>query len=364
MNDQEYSAGCSSILTMSDDFTVHLASVDGKVKKTFSYDGIFGPEASQEQVFEDSKRLVQSAVDGFNVCIFAYGQTGSGKTHTVIGQAGNEGIAPRAILELFSLVRALPSHFRVQVSCYMVELYVKHLIDLFQPNRQSPPPLTIRKDAREMTMVQGAIVRHARNAEELMQFFTEGNSRRHTDAHKMNSASSRSHLIFSVLVEVLNTETEQATVGKLSLVDLAGSERMNRTEATHKMLTEAMAINKSLTALHDVINALSVNDSHIPYRNDKLTHLMSDSLGGKSKTLMIVNVSPASVNIEETGISLFYASHVKMIKNEPAKNIENKELARIRQELTRVNDLNDRLVGVLETKASPEEIRQVLALSE
>mmetsp|Transcript_8417 Transcript_8417/g.1146 ORF Transcript_8417/g.1146 Transcript_8417/m.1146 type:complete len:144 (+) Transcript_8417:2068-2499(+) len=143
----------------------------------------------------------------------------------------------------------------------------------------------------------------------------------------MNDSSSRSHLIFGVLIDVTNHETNQRTVGKLSLVDLAGSERVSKTDATAERLREGRAINKSLTALGDVISALSSGESHIPYRNNKLTMLMSDSLGGTAKTLMFVNISPADYNREETLMSLNYASRVKLITNEPFKNIETKEMS-------------------------------------
>ena len=160
--------------------------------------------------------------------------------------------------------------------------------------------------------------------------FDRGCDKRHVSSTKMNAESSRSHLIFSILIESTNLQTGQVLQGKLSLVDLAGSERVGKTGATAQRLKEAQSINKSLSALGDVISALSTGETFIPYRNNKLTQLMSDSLGGNAKTLMFVNVSPADYNVDETIISLTYASRVKLITNDAQKNSDNQEIARLK----------------------------------
>ncbi|CAK4090003.1 unnamed protein product [Aphanomyces euteiches] len=147
----------------------------------------------------------------------------------------------------------------------------------------------------------------------------------------MNAESSRSHSVFTILIENFNKTTKQTSVGKLSLVDLAGSERAGKTGATAERLKEAQAINKSLSALGDVISALSTNEKFIPYRNNKLTQLMQDSLGGNAKTLMFVNISPADYNQEETQTSLSYASRVKLITNQANKNSDSEEVAKLKQ---------------------------------
>merc|ERR1719498_323057 len=152
---------------------------------------------------------------------------------------------------------------------------------------------------------------------------------RHVGATKMNAESSRSHSIFSILVEVYN-KTTKTSVGKLSLVDLAGSERADKTGATAERLKEAQSINKTLSALGDVISALSNNEKFIPYRNNKLTQLMQDSLGGNAKTLMFVNISPADYNRDETLTSLLYASRVKSIVNDAKKKEESAEVAKLK----------------------------------
>merc|ERR1711975_170426 len=136
----------------------------------------------------------------------------------------------------------------------------------------------------------------------------------------MNSESSRSHSIFSLIVQVTHRTTGKTSTGKLSLIDLAGSERASKTGATKEQLKEAASINSSLSVLGDVINALSTGSGHVPYRNNKLTQLMQDSLGGNAKTLMFVNISPADYNAEEPQTALAYASRVKLITNDAAKN--------------------------------------------
>lgn len=346
----EIEKGCMNITTIVDEFTITCESKNGV--KPFVYDSVFGPNSTQDEVFEDAKRVVQSAVDGYNVCVFAYGQTGSGKTFTMTGIPGNPGVTPRAMDELFDVLKHLPNHYRWEVTCYMVELYLDNLVDLFLPKEQrgNPPSLSIKKDTKGIVYIPEAVKIEVRNSKEIMAKFDEGNLMRHTSSTKMNDSSSRSHLIFGVLIDVTNGETNQRTIGKLSLVDLAGSERVSKTEATAERLKEGRAINKSLTALGDVISALSSNESHIPYRNNKLTMLMSDSLGGSAKTLMFVNVSPANYNQEETTMSLFYAARVKMIVNDPTKNIESKEMTVMKNELFAVTSERDKMKTFLEAK--------------
>lgn len=347
MSIEETSRHYSNIVTISDDFSINIESKPGMVK-THMYDAVFGPNASQEEVFEDTRRLIQSAVDGFNVCIFAYGQTGSGKTYTIQGYPGCPGITPRGIDELFSVVNNLPQGYTCTVSCYMVELYLHSLNDLLRPKSKDPPPsLSIKTDSKGMVYISDVFTVTAGSANEMKAAYEFGIKNRQTSKTAMNDTSSRSHLIFCVTVQVANNESEVRTVGKISFVDLAGSERLSKNESTQKSLKETNSINKSLSALGDVISALVGKLQHIPYRNNKLTMLMSDSLGGTSKTLMFVNISPASANKDETMISLYYGARVKMITNEPIKNIESKELSRLRTEIMKVVETRDKYKNML-----------------
>ncbi|XP_074649983.1 uncharacterized protein LOC141905115 [Tubulanus polymorphus] len=330
LSKSETGRGNVAIIKSPDEYTININSNRGL--KEFQFDQIFMPESSQEKVFEDTNNLIQSAVDGYNVCIFAYGQTGSGKTFTMIGdREGNfPGIAPRAFNRIYDLIEENKSKFTFSVSVYMMELYNDKLLDLFSKSGAHDDRMDIKKDKKGLVFVQGAEVKIAANAKELNFIFEEGSKNRHVASTKMNAESSRSHLIIGIIIESTNKSTGAVLRGKLSLVDLAGSERVAKTEASPEQLKEANSINKSLSALGDVISALSSEQSFIPYRNNKLTMLMQDSLGGNAKTLMFVNISPADYNADETVISLTYASRVKLITNDASKNADNKEIARLK----------------------------------
>lgn len=229
-----------------------------------------------------------------------------------------------------------------KVSCYFVELYNEGLVDLLQKvyhPKEKPKKLDIKLNAHKQVFVKNAEVRDVADAKEMMDLFTKGNSVRHVGATKMNAESSRSHSIFSILVETTAKTTGKTNSGKLSLIDLAGSERAAKTEATPEQLKEANSINKSLSCLGDVISALTDGDSYIPYRNNKLTMLMQDSLGGNAKTLMFVNFSPADYNFDETNGSLTYAQRVKQIKNTAEKSQETKEVKKLNGKIHKLKEM-------------------------
>lgn len=312
----------------------------------FSFDAVFTP-GTQEEVFADCADLVQSALDGYNVTIFAYGQTGAGKTFTMYGAPGNEGTAPRTIGELFRLIERDSERMNITVMASMMELYRNELVDLLleKPSERKKPAL-----ARSQTMaLDGALKKdalpklnvhtdprsghvhiehltevHVTTAEGLLKVLEQGNKQRTVAATAMNSESSRSHLVLIIQIVCVNRETHEQTRGKIILVDLAGSERLKKSEVTGDMQKEAIEINKSLTALGDVIEALTKGAQHVPYKNHKLTLVMSDALGGSSKTLMFVNCSPASSNLDETTMSLKYATRAKSITKEVKKNVVKK----------------------------------------
>lgn len=197
---------------------------------------------------------------------------------TMTGSNDLPGLTPRAVHELFNVIPTM-KNTTVRVRSYFIELYNDNLVDLYhgleaQSATGAPAPLEIKLDAKKMVFVRNSVVLDADSPEALLGLFERGNAKRHVGATKMNAGSSRSHSVFSILVEVRNDITRKTTVGKLSLVDLAGSERADKTGATGDTLREAQSINKSLSALVDVISALSTNAKFIPYRNNKLTQLM------------------------------------------------------------------------------------------
>lgn len=333
LNEKEIVEKGKDVLTGLDEFTVEHPWKDDKPKQHM-YDRVFDGSATQEDVFEDTRYLVQSAVDGYNVCIFAYGQTGSGKTFTIYGSEGNPGLTPRAIAELFKVIKRDGNKFSFSLKAYMLELYQDTLIDLLLPKNAKRLRLEIKKDSKGMVSVENVTVVSISTFDELKSIIQKGSEQRHTSGTQMNDESSRSHLILSIVIESTNLQTQSVARGKLSFVDLAGSERVKKSGSSGSQLKEAQSINKSLSALGDVISALSSGGQHIPYRNHKLTMLMSDSLGGNAKTLMFVNVSPAESNLDETYNSLMYASRVRSIVNDPSKNISSKEVARLKKLVT------------------------------
>lgn len=330
LNEKEIVDKEKSMLTNADEFTVEHPWKDDKAKQHI-YDRVFDGMASQEEVFEDTRYLVQSAVDGYNVCIFAYGQTGSGKTFTIYGSNNNPGLTPRATTELFKILKRDGNKFSFSLKAYMVELYQDTLVDLLLPKNAKRLKLEIKKDSKGMVSIENVTVVSISTIDELRSIIQRGSEQRHTSGTQMNEESSRSHLVLSIVIESTNLQTQSVARGKLSFVDLAGSERIKKSGSSGSQLKEAQSINKSLSALGDVISALSSSGQHIPYRNHKLTMLMSDSLGGNAKTLMFVNVSPAESNLDETYNSLMYASRVRSIVNDPSKNVSSKEVIRLKK---------------------------------
>jgi len=284
---------------------------------------VFTP-GTQEQIFEDCKDLVQSAVDGYNVTLFAYGQTGAGKTFTMAGVPGQEGVSPRTINEIFRVIEMGKSRFDYTVSGSMLELHRQDLVDLLAKGdttkKTRSKPLQVRSEKSGAVLIDNLIEEECHNAAELARLLERGNEQRSVAATAMNSESSRSHLILIIRIASVNRETGEKLKGKILIVDLAGSERLKKSQTTADMQKESIEINKSLTALGDVIEALTRSQKQVPYRNHKLTQLMQDSLGGSAKTLMFVNCSPANSNFDETVMSLKYAARAKKITNATAKN--------------------------------------------
>ncbi|XP_029019397.1 uncharacterized protein si:dkey-96l17.6 [Betta splendens] len=337
----EAAQGGAAAVKKIDEYSVAVETPRGP--REFLFDKVFSGDASQEELFRDTNRLIQLAMDGYNVCIFAYGQTGSGKTFTMVGDKDqkNPGIIPRAFNAIFDMMQENNTKFDFKVSSYMLELYNDRLQDLLvsPAGEASARPhshgqarrVEIKRNRKGVVFARGAETKEASSAQELYALFQQACANRHISATKMNVESSRSHLIVSVTVESRNLTNGSVSTGKLSLVDLAGSERAAKTGAKDHQLKEANSINKSLSALGDVISALSAELPHVPYRNSKLTQVMQDSLGGNAKTLMIVNISPSEYNLDETLTSLIYATRVKAITNSAQRNVESKEIAQLKE---------------------------------
>ena len=283
---------------------------------------------------------MQSALDGYNVCIFAYGQTGSGKTFTMSGEAsmGPEwiGITPRAVGEIFRLMERDSAKFEFEVKLSMYELYKDALVDLLQKNRKKPPKLAIKTDKRGRVFIENGEYTEVTSADGMLAKLDKGMSTRHVSATAMNAVSSRSHLVQIITVVSKNKLNGRTISGKLTLVDLAGSERADKTGASGETMKEAQSINKSLSALGNVIAALTSGSKHIPYRDSTLTEVLRDCLGGNAKTLMFVNCGPANYNASETKSSLDFAKRCKNVVNNATAGVDTAELRKLKAQLAKM----------------------------
>ena len=310
-----------------------------KEDRVFTFDFVGGEDTAQEAVFDAVGRpLTEECLNGYNATVFAYGQTGSGKTHTMFGPPSTEpddeerGLTPRVLDHIFALMAREErlSDGEVTYRCVgsLLEIYKETITDLLDASRTATPTptggaaaaaaassaasdaattssggLKLREDATRGVYVEGICQEELRKPDEALQLLAHGISQRHVGSTAMNAQSSRSHLVFSLVIEAVDTSNSMRRVrtSQFNLVDLAGSERQKDTQAAGQRLKEACSINKSLSALGNLIHALTTRGDaaaskrgggHIPYRDSKLTHLLKDSLGGNAKTCVIANVSP------------------------------------------------------------------------
>ncbi|XP_068106294.1 kinesin-like protein KIFC1 isoform X2 [Hyperolius riggenbachi] len=287
------------------------------VKYDFNFDCTFPPSASQAAVFEEISLMVQSALDGYPVCIFAYGQTGSGKTYTMEGPdtacTQTMGMIPRAIHQIFSSAQELRiKGWEYKFTASFLEIYNETIRDLLVSRPDKKLEYEVRKVNTTSNEVHVTNLRYVEvsSVEEVQDLLLTAKTNRSVAKTALNDRSSRSHSVFQLKIEGKNSLRDVQTSSVLSLIDLAGSERLDRSLSTGDRLKETQSINTSLSTLGMVITSLCNKDAHIPYRNSKLTYLLQNSLGGNSKVLMFVNISPLEENFGESLNSLRFASKV------------------------------------------------------
>jgi len=302
----------ASALLCLDAATVHLRLGPEK-SSSHEFNRVFNQESTQEDVFQEVSGLVQSALDGYNVCLFSYGQTGSGKTHTMLGGADDtsRGIIPRAVEKIINASKVNEGKgWSYTLKASYVEIYNENIRDLLAAVPHSAD--TTHKIIHEngSTTISGVTMEIVESVEQASVLVRKAAAARKVEATQMNAHSSRSHAIFMLYISGEHASSSTKIEGVLNLVDLAGSERVSRSGASGERLKEACAINKSLSSLGDVFAALASKAKHVPYRNSKLTYLLAPCLGGDGKTLMFVNVSPDEDSSEETSCSLRFAEKV------------------------------------------------------
>ncbi|KAL9242816.1 hypothetical protein vseg_016780 [Gypsophila vaccaria] len=313
-------------------------------RRLFKFNKIFAPTASQEEVFVDTQPLIRSVLDGYNVCIFAYGQTGSGKTYTMTGpdmtSKKDWGVNYRALHDLFHISQSRRSSILYEVGVQMVEIYNEQVRDLLTYVFFNLHTLGIWSTTQPNGLaVPDASMHPVKSTTDVLELMNVGFMNRAVGATALNERSSRSHSILTVHVRGMDQKSNSVLRGCLHLVDLAGSERVDRSEATGDRLKEAQHINKSLSALGDVIFALAQKNSHVPYRNSKLTQVLQSSLGGQAKTLMFVQLNPDAESYLETVSTLKFAERVSGVELGAART--NKEGRDVRELVDQVAALKD-----------------------
>nr|XP_020007051.1 kinesin heavy chain [Castor canadensis] len=262
-------------------------------------------------------------LEGYNGTIFAYGQTSSGKTHTMEGKLHDPqlmGIIPRIAHDIFDHIYSMDENLEFHIKVSYFEIYLDKIRDLLDVSKTN---LAVHEDKNRVPYVKGCTERFVSSPEEVMDVIDEGKANRHVAVTNMNEHSSRSHSIFLINIKQENVETEKKLSGKLYLVDLAGSEKVSKTGAEGAVLDEAKNINKSLSALGNVISALAEGTkTHVPYRDSKMTRILQDSLGGNCRTTIVICCSPSVFNEAETKSTLMFGQRAKTIKNTVSVNLE------------------------------------------
>nr|XP_042714481.1 kinesin-1 heavy chain isoform X2 [Chrysemys picta bellii] len=317
LNDSEVTRGDKYVAKFQGEDTVIIAS------KPYVFDHVFQSSTSQEQVYNDcAKKIVKDVLEGYNGTIFAYGQTSSGKTHTMEGTLHDPdgmGIIPRIVQDIFNYIYSMDENLEFHIKVSYFEIYLDKIRDLLDVSKTN---LSVHEDKNRVPYVKGCTERFVCSPDEVMDTIDEGKSNRHVAVTNMNEHSSRSHSIFLINVKQENTQTEQKLSGKLYLVDLAGSEKVSKTGAEGALLDEAKNINKSLSALGNVISALAESSTYVPYRDSKMTRILQDSLGGNCRTTIVICCSPSSYNESETKSTLLFGQRAKTIKNTVCVNVE------------------------------------------
>ena len=367
LNSKEKDLGIKCISISPDSKVVFVENKHDKNqpnKGKYAMDKVFDENVSQEEIFKEvGEPILTNFIGGYNCTIFCYGQTGAGKTHTMMGpldqlfeeSSDSHGIIPRIIHFLFNekekVIDLITNNTTIKckditykIKTCVMEIYQEQIIDLLNPatntnpnfnlystnnnNKKDQNELKIKEDPQKGMYIQGITEEEIQTSKQAKNLILTGLKSRHVAATEMNAESSRSHLLFSLYLNAEYTNSKNAKIKKssrLHLIDLAGSERQKKTKAQGDRIKEACMINKSLSTLGNVINALvevgEGKGKYVPFRDSKLTYFLKDSLGGNSKTTIVANISSSLMQVGETISTLKFVQRAKMIKNSVSLNV-------------------------------------------
>ncbi|XP_020520651.1 kinesin-like protein KIN-1 isoform X2 [Amborella trichopoda] len=332
-NSREKREGSDSVCFQIMDEESFLFKDEKEEEHAFSFDRVFYQRSTQADVYNFmAKPIVKDAVNGINGTIITYGQTGAGKTYSMEGPSilgcdeQQKGILPRVFEGLFESIKCVDGVAKYTVKLSMVEIYMEKIRDLFDTSNDY---VQVKEIKGQGIFLLGTTEICIINPEEALSYLSEGIANRAVGETQMNMASSRSHCIFVISIQ----ETDQRVRGKLILVDLAGNEKVEKTGAEGRVLEEAKNINKSLSALGNVIKALtSDKTNHVPFRDSKLTRILQDSLGGNSRTALLCCCSPSFLNASESLSTLRFGARTKQVRISPRFNC-NEDKVKVKQEI-------------------------------
>ena len=335
----------------------------------FKFTGIFEPKTTQEQIFSKlGNKVIINSLEGYNSTIFCYGQTGSGKTYTMCGKDNikERGIIPRLLISFFKRIKEEKNkNINYDVYISYIEIYNENAYDLFDKSHFREPlekwrKIVVYEDNYGNIMLKNMSMIKVENEEQALDLLVTGNYIRHASSTSMNLASSRSHAIFSLVIEGKDNETEIMRVSKINLVDLAGSERLKTNNKNDTIFNETKYINLSLSFLEQVIVSLGDREkgkiNHIPYRNSLMTTILKDSLGGNCKTILIANASSNSKYLDETISTMRFAIRCAKVKNEISRN-EHMDLNVLVNQLQTENSLLKKKLEEVEKNKTKNEIK-------
>ncbi|PGH10207.1 hypothetical protein AJ79_05460 [Helicocarpus griseus UAMH5409] len=291
---------------------------------TFQFNGVYGAEVSQQEIFDgEVAPTIKHLFNGFDVTIFAYGVTGTGKTHTMRGgkSLNDRGVIPRLLSGIYRRSRKIEKDSQgssqVDVVMSYYEIYNDKVFDLFEPPEKRTPAGLPLRDAGGKTVVVGLTERPCTSLKEFEMLYDQANVNRSTSATKLNAHSSRSHAI--LCVKLMITTDSQTRTSLASCIDLAGSEDNRRTDNGKERMVESASINKSLFVLAQCVEAISKKQFRIPYRESKMTRILS--LGqNNGLTIMILNLAPIRSYHLDTLSSLNFANRTKKIEIREVEN--------------------------------------------